>query len=286
MNRHQLKRRFIAVAAVGSALVIFSSVLFGAIAIWNRPMDLGPSIEVRDIVLFLDATRTMDPKAHDSAGGINFAKAKAIVRTRVLPQVGPGDRVSGYRVGTGFSEGENVMFSGSLGGIPKRLLDTNVLGRAPAGVVEGLWNHATQTMDRERWMDKVETVGMEPPKESDYFHAFEYAAGRLRRSAATGIRRLEIVVIGDLEQNPRPDPFLPPPPAEDETGLFSGIRVHLVYPFRAGDGHRGPDARALQEFWLGYLSARGATDVTFATFDEHDPILEANVLDQRHQPVE
>ncbi len=265
-----------AIAAALCALAVVSGVLLGAKALKDRPIDLGPMIETRDVYALVDATRTMDPEARGASGGINFTKAKSIVTSGILPRLGPGDRFGAYRVGTAFTERGNAIVNGSLGAFPARLRDAAVAKRHPETV--DTWLQQAQAAKQEgQWVERVESLGIEPPGRSDYFSALEYIARRCR-AAAAGRRTCTLVVIGDLEQNPAPVPFVPPAPEEDEAAWFEGVDVRLVSPFRVATGRAGR-ARDLEAFWSTYFRERGAAEIAFATFDDQDPPIGLNVLD-------
>jgi len=246
------------------AIAVFSTVIYGAYRVWDRPVRLGDPVFAREVCVLLDSTVSMDPDARGEAGGANFRTAKAMIVERVLPALGPGDRFCAYRIGTNFGEGTHRILNGHLGVVPERLLDGDVAALARGDTLPTLWKMAADSMNG--WNDTITAVRVEPTGHSGYLDAFDYIATRIASSRQDGIREFELIVIGDRMQSPVPAPFLPSPPREGEEEAFAGVMVRFVSPFRR-DAPGQRSARELNAFWMEYFRTRRALGTTFVPFD-------------------
>jgi hypothetical protein len=265
------------VAAVILALsVVFASILFVS-HVAGRPIDYGEPVYLREIVILLDSTESMDP---DVKGGpaVNFEASKSKVLEAIFPHLGPGDSVSCYAIRSEFDESRNRVFGGrSLPGIPSLFAEnTSGLTALPEVLVKLQRESEALMWDAEdSWRSKLESLERQEGGTSNYLAALAYAAERFRSvNASREVERI-LIVIGDRQQTPKLDPYLPPPASPLDRGAFRGVDVRLVYPYRSGGGTTVADA---EQFWRKYFADRGNSRITATPFGDPSPLLSGNVL--------
>jgi hypothetical protein len=256
----------------GGALLALALVLSALYLFWKLanppigPISPGDPVFVRDIYIILDATASM------SESDIN--EAKEIIKSRIFPDLGPGDRVFCYGIGAGFDERRDRIFGQkALPGAPVNLLDAKRANRVPADAVSKVWQEAPSVL--QDWSQRLDSLrtGEEYLKLSGYFDAFNYISERIKGPKDPQLQERRLIVFGDLYQDPVPDPFQPPAPGPEEINAFSGLKVRLIYPYKAGQ--RLPiQPAALQQFWQQYFSQRGNDKALITTFDDPAPLLD------------
>lgn len=263
--------------AATCALVAIATALFIFWKLANPPLppvSPGPPAFIRDVYIMLDPTGSM---------GIDLPEAKQFIVERIFPFLGPGDQVFCYNIGPDFVETRNRVFGQKqLPGVPENLLNTQIAGRIPIENVNAIWQQA-QDVIKQDWTKRLSEVSGPVAKQpgSNYIEAFSYIATRLNTQKNQHLREKWLIVIGDLLQEPKPNPFRPPGPKAEEAEAFKGVRVRLFYPYRAQGAEqtrankwrRGREQKQirpgdLKEFWTEYFSRRGTEQFLTATFDD------------------
>jgi len=254
----------LAIVLVGAALGLFWKLAHPSLA----AVEPGEPVYIRDIYILLDSTKSMSPA--------NIAAAKDIIKSRIFPNLGPGDRVFAYGIGAGFIESRDRIFGEkALPGVPENLLNQQLVGRIPPEVIDDVWRQVPEGVeDWTRRLDDVNTKA-EYLRLSSYFAAFSYLKTRLEAPKDHSLRERRLIVIGDLYQDPLPKPFKPPAATPAERNAFSDIEVQLIFPYQA-DKKEPLQPDQLKQFWKDYFAQRGNDHVLVTSFDDPTPLLSSS----------
>ncbi|HEX8089931.1 MAG TPA: hypothetical protein VF762_13810 [Blastocatellia bacterium] len=268
--------------AVICALIAVAATLFIFWKVANPPLppvSPGNPAFIRDVYIMLDPTGSMTA---------DLEEAKRFIIERIFPLLGPGDHVFCYNVGPDFVETRSRVFGQKqLPGVPENMLNAQIAGRIPAENLNALLQQAQDVIEQD-WTKRLNEVSGPVDRQpgSNYIEAFSYIATRLNPQKGQHSREKWLIVIGDLLQEPAPDPFRPPEPTAEEAEAFNGVQVRLFYPYRA---QRSEQAQAkkqrrrqgqkqirpgdLKEFWTEYFLRRGTDQFLMMTFDDLTPPL-------------
>jgi len=228
----------------------------------------GEPVYIRDIYILIDSTKSMSPA--------NIAAAKDIIKLRVFPNLGPGDRVFAYGIGAGFIESRDRIFGErALPGVPENLLNQQLVGRIPPEVIDNVWRQVPESV--EAWKRRLDDVNTKAKylRLSSHIAAFSYLKTRIEAPKDHYLRERRLIVIGDLYQDPLPKPFKPPAATAAERNAFSDIEVQLIFPYQAG--RRQPlQPDQLKQFWQDYFAQRGNDHVLITSFDDPTPLLSSS----------
>jgi hypothetical protein len=223
-------------------------------------------VSARELILLIDITKSLnDGKRTDT-----FKQMKDYAVNRVLPNIGPGDKVSCYTVATTFTESVNRVFEKALPLVPEPLLSAAPRqrdGRPPIDVAR-LWVPVERALSPtgDGWALSINAVRQEQHGHTDYLGAFQYLIERLNSPEhRKAFSETFVLVLGDLIQDPMPKPFEPPPAAETERLAFSGVRVALVVPYRSKEAPRTKGREEVRDYWQKWFAGRGANNLQFAT---------------------
>jgi hypothetical protein len=258
----------------GAALVA-AGVLFVAVLAKPAP----PSFKYvwsREGYVLLDRSWSMTYKHSDRL----FRESKERIKRSVLPALGAGDRVSCYGVSTDFVEAENRIFDSSeMPPIPDSLLDPERAALVPRSLVDALSSRVRTVVDDpvKGFAAKLDAVVQERKGWSNYLPALEYIGERVTGSADSDVRERFIIVVGDLEQDPKPLPGGVPVRPGDRA-LFAGVNVVLVDPYRFVQGGDPAARYVLRDFWTKYFTDRGATSLVIKALDDSDGLLPPSLV--------
>ena len=254
----------LAIALVGAALGMFWKMA-------NPPLAAvapGEPIYIREVYILLDTTKSMSED--------DIQAAKEIIKSRIFTNLGPGDRVFAYGIGTGFIEGRDRIFGEkALPGVPRNVLDPQLVKRVPPDAIDDAWSRVPESLlDWTRRLEAVNTKA-EYLRFSSYFAAFSYLQTRIESQKDRDVLERRLIVIGDLYQDPLPKPFKPLQATAAEQYAFSDIEVQLVFPYQAVR-KRPLQPGELRQFWKDYFAQRGNNHVLITSFDDPTPLLPAS----------
>lgn len=223
-------------------------------------------VSVRELILLIDITKSLNVGEQTDT----FKQTKEYAVNRVLPNIGPGDKVSCYTVATTFNESVNRVFEKTLPLIPDLLLlpvPRNMDGGAAIDMNK-LWQPVERALSPtgDGWVLSINALRQEQHGHTDYLGAFQYLIERLNSPEhRKTFRETFVVVLGDLVQDPMPKPFEPPPPSEAERLAFGGVRVVLVIPYRSKEVPAAKSREEVRDYWQKWFADRGANKLQFAT---------------------
>lgn len=241
---------FIALVGIGAIFMIFTKLA-------TVEFVPGNEIYTRDVYVVIDQTLSM--------GQGERLEAREMLKTEILKGVGPGDRVSCYRIASNFKESNDRVFS-STRYLPKVFENVaNTSNSAlPAGVKADLANR-WQTYNREKnsWIERLDNLDQPGGNYSDYLGVLAEVGRRINNSADPNLARDKwLVMIGDLKHEPVPDE--PPVAKGNEKRQYSGVSINLVYP---GGLHPPVEQDRIERFWKKYFTARGGKAINFISYD-------------------
>lgn len=212
---------------------------------------------LRDIYVVIDQTLSM--------GAGQRKEAKDVLQGEVLDVLGPGDRVSCYRISSNFNESADRVFAASRR-LPK--VPENVPGVSPEVLPDDLLQQLrngwqTFSIERNNWISRMNSVSPPGGNFSDYLGALTAISERINDRADPNLAAEKwLLVIGDLKHEPVFSQ--PPAPRQDEKRRFARVNIYLIYP---GGIHDTEEQQRIENGWRKYFTARGASKVNFISFD-------------------
>lgn len=241
---------FIAIVGIGAVFAVFVKLA----AVQFTP---GAEIYLRDVYVVIDQTLSM-------AQG-QRREARDMLKEEILREMGPGDRIFCYRIGSDFRESSDRVFASSRD-LPK--IYENVTAVAPADLPEAFksdlrarWERFS--LERAGWLERLDNLDAPPGNYSDYLGTLEEIARRINSAADPNLGREKwLIVLGDLKH----EPVLaaPPVPGGNEKRQFDGVHIHMVYP---GGIHQRAEQERIERFWKQFFAARGAKTINFISYD-------------------
>ncbi len=230
--------------AVAFLLLVFSA-FFGCVYLW-------PSLQLRSVVVLVDASRSMEEETDGMAVG-RIREAKTIVERNILRAASElRQRELVYPIVPDFNQREEPK-DGPLDRESLRQLDKDTqLYSDYLGAVRSV---ATQLQDE---------VGQR----------YLFVVGDLIHQSRSGPDPRQYEPPAPDAEMDAPRPNDPPAPGEGEKVLFSGVHVFLIYP----DASTRPYADQILPFWRAYLGSRGLdpsrlTIRSFASVPPHGRLL-------------
>jgi hypothetical protein len=260
--------RTIIIILIALALVVAIGWRVSVLFTPNPPVLAEHLVNARELILLIDITKSLN----DGGQADTFQDMKRYAVNKVLPNVGPGDRVSCYTIATTFVEAKNRVFEKELPPVPEWLLSDASPHRETRPVIDfaGLWAPVERALSPtgDGWALKISTLNQEQRGHTDYLGAFRYLSDRLNSPEhRKTVSHTFVLVLGDLLQDPTPDPFEPPLANETERLAFSGVHIALVVPFRSKEAPGVKNREEVQAYWNNWFTNRGATTLQFATLD-------------------
>lgn len=217
----------------------------------------GEEVYLRDLYVVIDQTLSMQQGQRK--------EAKDILRDEVIHSLGLGDRIFCYRVSSDFNESSDRVIA-SHRSQPK--VPSNVAGISPevlpndlVNVLIDRWNLFSG--ERDIWLQNLEALQIPRGQYSDYLGTLNEIGRRINDISNPNLAAEKwLIVIGDLKHEPILNS--PPPPDREGKHAFGGINIQMVYP---GGIHVQEEQSRIETFWKKYFSARGASQVTFTSFD-------------------
>jgi hypothetical protein len=250
----RLSRRALIGGALGG-VGCFGAFAFGLTKLFSNVISEptpGSLTYVRQIMILVDQTESLN-RAQRLA-------IKDVLQKQVLPNIAPGDFVACYEVPAdrrGYDEVTNRVFGDEPEHLP--LVRPELVGEAAVpetlrAELANQWHQIKTYVDD--WRKKIAKV--EPPADrrySGYSQAMEYLNTRFGNPI--GVTERHLIVLGDLCDDPAPNPFKPPPCLDKEQSAYAHVNVALVRPFQL----RGSRSRAeVDEYWTRYFAERGAPE--------------------------
>lgn len=241
---------FIALIGIGAVFMIFTKLA-------TVEFVPGNEIYLRDVYVVIDQTLSM--------GQGERMEAREMLKTEILKGVGPGDRVSCYRIASNFKESNDRVFA-STRYLPKVFENVTTVGSSelPAGVKADLVNR-WRNYDREKddWVEQLDNLNQPHGNYSDYLGVLAEVGRRINNSADPNLAGEKwLVMIGDLKHEPVSSD--PPAPKGNEKRQYSGVHINLVYP---GGLHPRAEQDRIERFWKKYFTARGGKAINFISYD-------------------
>jgi hypothetical protein len=278
----------------------------------TKPLSGGDLSTVRTIFVVLDLTESMHRQPNGMKGtdkskippepGLSDyqKEIKEIVKSQILPQLGPGDFIECYQIDSdsqSFAESKNQVFGGArsrppLPEVREGIADGRIkpddfakkCAKGPEFKEELKQQWATLDTLRNSWINRIDSAP--PPADrccSAYLAAMDYIGRRLSSDQVKGEKWL--IIVGDLLEesrtrtassytNPKALPALAAEPEEKERDRLRGVKVLLIRP-------SGPqDIRLrniLDDLWREYFQSRGARNIQFFSFNSQSGLSKTNV---------
>jgi len=217
----------------------------------------GEDVYKRDIYVVIDQTYSMKEGQR--------LEAKDILRDEVLDVMGPGDRISCYRIASDFQESrDRVFISGRR--LPK--VPQNVPGMAKAELPESIQQQLTsrwQSYDQQRnvWISSLQSLDPQRGGYSDYLGTVNEIGRRITNDSDPNLASEKwLLLIGDLKHEPVLAAV--PAPQKDEKRRYANVNVQLVYP---GGIHDAQEQKRIEAFWRAYFAARGNKRIEISSYD-------------------
>ena len=241
---------FIAIAGIGAVFAVF-------VKLAEVQFTPGAEIYLRDVYVVIDQTLSM-------AQG-QRREARDMLKEEILREMGPGDRIFCYRIGSDFRESSDRVFTSSRD-LPK--IYENITAVAPADLPEAFksdllvrWDRFSR--ERSGWIERLDNLDSPQGNYSDYLGTLEEIARRINSPADPNLGREKwLIVLGDLKHEPVLSS--PPVPGGNEKHQFHEVHIHMVYP---GGIHQRSEQERIERFWKQFFTARGAKTVNFISYD-------------------
>jgi hypothetical protein len=269
------RTNLVALLAALCSIGLIAGVLWLFYKISRTPPAPDMPVFARDIFVFLDTT-----ESPNHAGNAQwFQDAKDLIVRKILPDIGPGDRIFCYTIATDFVESRNRIFLGVMPQVPESLVaeHPSIPGTVAPEEIAKLWEPVERALSPtgDGWPLKVGAVRQQKGGFSDYIGAFSYVVDRLESVERGSATENYLIVLGDLRHEPVPVPFEPPDPTEQDKLVFKGIHIKLITPFIDATvrNPKQPSRQKVQTFWSTYFADRGNHGVEFLHLDTPDPPL-------------
>ncbi len=236
-----------ALTAVGGAVILLTSAIRTYLV---EAAPITPLAYTGSVFLFIDTT--------ESESGPVRERVCEVAKNKVIVRLSPGTFCGGYAIGAepAFDEVAGRIFGDSDAPGPKIRLGLQGDGaRSPGLNAELAGQTALLRSMSQEWSRRIDDL--RPPRNrccSAYLAALSYLEKRLGNGSLPS--PVTVVIIGDLKEEPTPEPFAAPPAEGPERRVYDGVRVLLVRPYSAS----GPHSRVqIDDYWADYFHQRGAT---------------------------